>query len=257
MGNVYDCRKNQQRTDIPQRASRDGIVRPVGSLQKIILYGVDIMKFYCNETDSKVNFFVEDTKNAKSELKDKLNISYPQSAFSNQCVKELIINNFTRLEKIIKLETEDFKWEAALELITQKFNEHKIEWYIVGSVCDAIRGVKVKPPDIDIVIHTKDFQKARDICYSDFAESVIAPFVDAKGMFAMRCFGRMFLAGILIEIAADETWNSESRQPGYEKAIWQGYDIYMESLQHRYQIEISRNRMDRIKVIEEYIKRTE
>jgi hypothetical protein len=76
----------------------------------------------------------------------------------------------------------------------------------------------------------------------------------------------MFLAGALVEVAADEIWDMESRQPEhkkamwtryehseYEKTVWRGYNIYLESLQHRYQIEIARKREDRIKALEEYI----
>ena len=32
-------------------------------------------------------------------------------------------------------------------------DENGIEWYIVGSAGDALRGVGVKPFDIDIVVH--------------------------------------------------------------------------------------------------------
>ena len=85
----------------------------------------------------------------------------------------------------------------------------------------------------------------------------------------MTYFGRLFLAGAVIEVAADEIWDLESRQPehkkavwrgyeqsGYEKTVWRGYPIYLESLQHRYQIEIARNREDRIKAFEKYLNRT-
>jgi len=81
---------------------------------------------------------------------------------------------------------------------------------------------------------------------------------------ALRYFGRMFLAGAMVEIAADDIWNWESRRPEYkntvwahyghseyEKIMWRGHGIYVESLQHRYQIEKARNRVDRVRVMEE------
>ena len=48
--------------------------------------------------------------------------------------------------------------------ITRKFNEAGIEWYLIGSAGDAVRGVAIKPGDIDIVVHTRDYQKAKDVC---------------------------------------------------------------------------------------------
>ena len=40
------------------------------------------------------------------------------------------------------------------------------------------------------------------------------------------------------------------------KICWRGYSIYLESLQYRYQIEVARNRGDRIKAFEDYMSRT-
>jgi hypothetical protein len=40
-------------------------------------------------------------------------------------------------------------------------------------------------------------------------------------------------------------WNFENRK--YEKATWNGYDLYVDSFQTRYQTEIARNREGRIK----------
>jgi len=223
------------------------------------------------------NAQLEDTikKMAWEKIDDKFIMSYQQRAFSSQSEKELIRDNFVRLgQTMFESPLVGFNWEKPLDLVAQKFATNGIEWYIVGSVCDTVRGVDIKPFDIDIVVHTKDFHKAKDICYSSFADTIIAPFVNIQGMFAqqpLRCFGRMFLSGVLVEIAADEIWNIETRQlecenpywrnygykhAEYVKTAWRGYDLYLESLQHRYQIEVARNRTDRIKAIKEYMNRT-
>jgi len=243
------------------------------------------MKCYCYETDSEFIFCVEDVEDVQLEnaiqhaawekTDDKFVMSYQQHAFSNQSEKELIKENFARLgQAMFESLLVGFNWEEPLELLAQKFNESGIEWYIVGSICDTVRGIAVRPGDMDIVVHTRDFHKAKDICYSNFGDTIIAPFTDIPGMFArqpLRCFGRMFLAGALVEVAADENWNFESRQPGCEKSIWRDYgciqpeyvktawrgnDLYLESLQHRFQIETARKRKDRIKAIKKHMKRT-
>jgi len=252
------------------------------------------MKCYCYETDSAFIFCAEDIENAQLEdiiqhmawrkTDDKFLLSYPQSAFSDQREKELVSSNFSRLGQVMfESLLSGIDWKTPLEMLAQKFNENGIEWYIVGSAGDALRGVDVKPFDIDIVVHTRDYYKAKDICYLNFPDSVIAPFTGSEDISPSKYFdnplqyfinpltyfGRLFLAGAMIEVAADEIWDLESRQPEHKKTMWRGYEqseyekimwrgcsIYLESIQHRYQIEIARNRGDRIKAFEEYMNRT-
>lgn len=224
------------------------------------------MKCYCYETNSEFIFCVENLENAQLEdvIKnigwekndERYQMPYPQHMFSDARDKELINSNFTQLgQALFESVLSGFDWKRPLKLLAQKFDENGIEWYIVGSVSDAVRGIKVKPKDLDIVIHTRDYHKAKDICYSNFPESIIAPLTDNKGLFALQYMGRLFLAGGLIEIASDEKWNLEHRQPKYEKISWNGLDVYVDDLQLRYKTEIARNRKDRIKAIEEYMNR--
>jgi hypothetical protein len=249
------------------------------------------MKCCCYETGSEFNFCVEDVGNVQLEdviqhmawrkTDGKFLLSYPQSAFSDQREKELISNNFSRLgQAMFETLLSEIDWETSLEMLAQIFNENRIEWYIVGSVGDALRGVNIKPFDIDIVVHTRDYCKAKDICYLNFPDSVIAPFTGSEDISPskyfdnpmeyfinpLKYFGRLFLAGAMIDVAADEIWDLESRQSEHKKTMWHGYEqsayeknvwrdhsIYLESLQHRYQIEIARNRKDRIEAIEKFM----
>lgn len=221
------------------------------------------MKCYCNEADKSLLFCIENVENVKLENAiqqagwkrngNRFSLLCPHYKNSNACDKELISGNFSRLgQAMFQSMLSDFDWEIPLQLLAQKFAEQRVEWYLIGSVSDIARGIVVKPHDIDIVVHTKDFHKVRDICYTDFSESVILPFLDDQKLCPLRCFGRLFLAGVLVEIAADEKWNFENRQQKYEKLVWNGYDLYVEALSLRYQIEISRNRKDRIKAFNEY-----
>jgi hypothetical protein len=220
------------------------------------------MKCYCYETNQEFIFCVENVESEQLEdvilhmawekTEDKFLRSYPQNAFSNLNEKALISDNFARLGKeVFESVLLGFDWEKPLRLLTPKFNESGIEWYIVGSVSDAVRGINVKPGDLDIVIHTRDYWKAKNLCYSNFPDSVIEPFQDKKGI-PLQCFGRLFLAGTYIDVAADEQWNFENRK--YEKASWNGYGLYVDSFQTRYQTEIARNREERIKAFNEFIK---
>lgn len=251
------------------------------------------MKCHCYETDTAFVFCVEGANDAQLEnviqhmawrkSGDKFLLSYPHNAFSYQHEKELISNNFSRLgQKLFESPLSDMAWQAPLEQLVQLFNNADIEWYLVGSAGDALRGVEVKPSDIDIVVHTRDYSKAKEICYRDYSDSIIAPFTGCSEISPAKYFdnpleyfinpltyfGRLFLDGVLIEVTADEIWNAESRQSEsknpvwrdyehskYEKTMWRGHCIYLESLPHRHQIEVARNRIDRIKALEETIER--
>lgn len=241
------------------------------------------MKCYCCESDSAVNFCVDEVESAQLEeailnkawkkIGDEFIMSFPKSAFSNQHEKELITSNFVRHgPAMFESSSQGVSWEAPLEMLAQKFNEIGIEWYIVGSAGDALRGIDVHPSDIDIVVLAGDYPRAREICYHDFHSSVIAPFMGNQDpryfVSPLKYFGRLFLAGCLIEIAADEIWDCRSRETGrkhavwrgyehsdYEKIEWRGHNLYVESLEHRYQIEIARNRRDRVEAFEAYMGR--
>lgn len=234
----------------------------------VYIRGGSTMKCYCYESNSDYIFCVEDVGDAQLERfvkykgweeKDgKLLMPYPQHMFSNSRDKDLINDNFFRLgQAVFESGLFGFDWGKALEKLAQKFEEGGIEWYLIGSASDAVRGVDVKPGDIDIVVHTKDYGKVRNIFYSYFSDSIISPFSDNKGLFPLQYIARLFLDGALFEIAADEKWNLGNRQPIYEKITWRGYNFYVEALQLRYEIETWRKREDRIKAIEAYMNRDE
>lgn len=62
--------------------------------------------------------------------------------------KKLVARNFSRLGK--SMFEGSFEWKEVLLIITLKFNDNKIEWYIIGSCCEAVLGVNINPHDIDI-----------------------------------------------------------------------------------------------------------
>lgn len=214
------------------------------------------MKCYCYETETEFVFCVEDAdiifeenlqaawfkKTDKGFIK-----SYPKGMDDgvNAHDKELVKRNFARFGQSMFEGVFDLK--NVLLLLAQKFLNNGIEWYIIGSTSEAVLGVNIKPHDIDVIVHTRDFYKVKSI----FSDYVIEPFVDNKGTWIVRYFGRLCLHGALVDIAADEKMNLENHQ--YDKVLWNDYDIFIEPLQVRYQTELDRNREERIKAINEYM----
>jgi hypothetical protein len=216
------------------------------------------MKCYCYETETEFIFCVED---ADMKFEDNLQAAwwkktdkkfikaYPKEMDDGVDAKdkELVKRNFARLGQ--SMFEGVFDWEKVLLLLAQKFSDNGIEWYIIGSTSEAVLGVNIKPHDIDIIVHTRDFYKVKSI----FPDYVVEPFVDNKGTWIVRYFGRICLDGAIVDIAADEGMNLERHQHQYDKVSWNGFDIFIEPLQVRYQTELNRNREERIMAIEEYM----
>ena len=207
------------------------------------------MKCFCYETESALILCVE---NVEKKYKDTIRAAYFQEidhtfikTFPKDANgKELVEKNFPVLgEAMFKSESD---WKKALLVFAEKCSCSQVAWYITGSVSEALIGVNINPHDIDIVIHTKDFYRLKNL-FSDF---VVEPFSDLKDTWVVRFFSRLCINGVMIDIASDESRNFENHE--YSSVSWNGYEIFAEPLHVRYQIELSRNRTDRIKAIEEY-----
>lgn len=222
------------------------------------------MKFYCYETETEFIFCVE---NAEGKIFDNLQSDrywtktddnkfikvYPMDTnwddawYLNSVYKEAVINNFAWLgqswiEGI-------FDWKNVLSVLAQMFQKNEIEWYIIGSTSEAVLGVDINPHDLDIAVHTSDFYKVKNLT----RKYVIEPLGDNKGNWLVRYFGKLCVDGASVEIAADDKLNIENNRNHYEKVIWNGYEVYITPLCERYEVEIQRDRKDRIKAIEEYM----
>jgi len=216
------------------------------------------MKCYCYETEIEFIFCVED---ADMKFEDNLKAAwwkkidkrfikvYPKEMDDGVDGedKEIIKRNFARLGQ--SMFEGIFDWKKVLLLLAQKFADNRIEWYIIGSTSEAVLGVNINPHDIDIIVHTRDFYKVKSI----FSDYVVEPFVDNKGTWLVRYFGRLCIDGAIVDIAADEKMNLENHQHQYDKVSWNDYDIFIEPLQVRHQTELDRNREERIMGIEEYM----
>jgi len=171
-----------------------------------------------------------------------------KSWYKNIEEKERIKSNFARLGQ--SMFEGIFDWKRVLLTLAQKFLGNGIEWYIFGSSCEIVRGIDIKPNDIDIIVHTKDFYKVKDV----FPDNIVEPFVDNKDTWLVRYFGRLCVDGAIVDIAASEKMNIENHC--YDKVMYNGFNLYIEPFQTRYALETKRNRADRLKAMEEYIVRT-
>lgn len=212
------------------------------------------MKCYCYETETEFVFCVEDAEIAYEDniqaawftkIGGKFLKIYPHDIEDKQLLKV----NFSHLgEPMFKA---GGQWESVLLTFAEKCRANGIEWYIIGSVSEAVVGVDIKPHDMDIVVHVRDFYRVKSI----FLDFLIEPFVDNKGTWLVRYFGRLCLNGVMIDIAADHRMNKENHT--YDSISWNGYNLEVEPLKARYAIELQRDRKDRIRAIEDYLRSKE
>jgi len=221
------------------------------------------MKCYCYETETEFVYCVE---GAKGKIRRKLKADpwwkqsggkflkvYPMDTgwddawYLDTEYKEAIIDNFARLGAAWIAGV--FDWEKALLVLAQKFAENGIEWCIGGSVSEAVRGVDIKPHDIDIGVNVRDFYTVKEL----FRAYTMEPLGDNHGNWLVRYFGKLCVEGAQVDIAADEKLDRENLQ--LDKVLWQGYEVYVTPLQERYQVELSRKRKDRIRAIKAYMKK--
>ena len=215
------------------------------------------MKCYCYETETEFIFCIE---NADIRLEenilgawwkksgDKYIKAYPKEMDDGVSAydKDLVKRNFSLLGNAMFEGI--FEWEEVLFFLAQSFSQNGIEWYIIGSTCEAVLGADIKPHDIDIIVHTRDFYRVKNL----FSDYIAEPFVDNKGAWLVRYFGRLCVGGAIVDIAADEKMNYENRSDLYVKTIWKGCELIIEPIHHRLEIEIGRGRTDRIAAIEKW-----
>ena len=132
------------------------------------------MKCYCIETNDKITFIVE---NAEKEFIENIehawfkldNGKYIKEYPNDFDDKEIIKNNFQRLGEEMFQSKGD--WKKSLKLLAEKCLENNIEWYITGSISEAVMGVNIIPHDIDFITHERDFFKVKEL----FLDYIVEP----------------------------------------------------------------------------------
>jgi hypothetical protein len=201
--------------------------------ESLVLCIEDVPSGDMEETVKAAFFQKEDGKYVKK---------YPSNV--QECA--MIQRNFPLLAKDM-FTGEKYNWEKALTKFAGICDQSGIRWYVTGSSCEAVRGMPLKPHDIDVYIHTEDFYSVRDI----FSDCVIEPFSDLGNTWAVRYFGRLCIEGVMVDIAADDFANESNHK--YDIVKWNGYDLLIEPFEARYKTEVQRQRPDRIEMIEKYM----
>lgn len=150
----------------------------------------------------------------------------------------------------------DIPWEIGLKKFCSMIEGKDIDWWLTGSCATCIRGIKLHPHDIDIMIDSKNVNKLTEI----FQDYLIEPIVDTNGWLT-KDFGVIFM-DVRIDIASDPARILDKPEPvdcgpfakkNLETINWEGYNIKVPPLELQLNVNKRRNRMDRVKEIKKYL----
>lgn len=150
----------------------------------------------------------------------------------------------------------EIPWEEALLNFIKKVDGRNIDWWLTGSCAACIRGIPLKPHDVDIIVHSKDIQLLEDI----FAEDIFEPIRDTNGWLT-KDFGVLFL-GARVDIASDPSPILDDPRPvdcgpyafeHLETVEWKGYKIKIPPLDLQLYVNELRGRYDRVELIKNYM----
>lgn len=147
-------------------------------------------------------------------------------------------------------------WEKALTEFCRRTQGTGIDWWLTGSCAVCIRGIKMNPHDVDIMIDSRGIEEITEV----FSDYLIEPIVDANGWLT-KDFGVIFLharIGIasdtqdILDIPEPVDCGPYAR-PNLETIKWNGYEIKVPPLELQLNVNKRRERMDRVKLIEEFM----
>ena len=156
---------------------------------------------------------------------------------------EKIMLNFSRLMPGV---FESRNWDRALLSFAEICKENHIAWFLTGSACDAVRGIHVFPHDLDIQIAFRHWHRAEEI----FEDYIVEPFIETKD-WVRAYWGRLVVENMLVDLVADKTYDFPNHD--YEPFLWKGNLLWLETFRARYEMELARDRKERIAAIENFI----
>lgn len=129
------------------------------------------------------------------------------------------------------------QWERALSRFCTLAKAHGIDYYLIGSVSASVRGVGIRPRDIDVIIDVDHIAKTEQ-AFSEFLVQSICRCDDGPAGY----FGTLFLDGVLFEISAQPD-NRHGRH-AIETLCWNGHILKAQSLELLYRVYQKSNRVD-------------
>lgn len=146
-------------------------------------------------------------------------------------------------------------WAGPLGDLLDRAGRARIPVAVVGSVALAVRGVDVRPGDIDVITTVE----GADALGDSYRDVLVIPVADDPGF---GIWGRAFTGGIRVEWLGNPARVQQGPWPlaalawtiasPFEEVCWQGRVLRVPPVKLMRQVEVSRQRLDRVAAIDDY-----
>lgn len=159
---------------------------------------------------------------------------------------ESAYRNFVRRAEAMVLQRSGGRavpWEPALRAFLARVRDADISWALVGSAALAVRGIDVRPCDVDLLTDVEGAHRLGDA----LADDLVEPVTEWSGM---GWFARAFL-GARVEWLGSDQADVRARfvGPGAETIAWGDAPIAVAPLEVQLAIEERRGNQDRVSKI--------
>lgn len=236
----------------------------LGTARQIRIREVTTMQLSTAELDGKVYFLIREVEHRFIPV---LQMCYYQpddkgfyKAYPADYPNiELIRENFVRngIEMFHQLGYfKPIPWQLGLKEFIRRVQGSGISWWLTGSCAVCLRGIALKPHDVDIMVDSRDIPKIMEL----FRDDIFEPIVDTQG-WVTKEFGVLYL-GCRVDIASDPAACLDDPLPvdcgpyakaHLERIIWEGYSVLVPPLELSLAVNKKRERWDRVKLIEEHL----
>lgn len=148
-----------------------------------------------------------------------------------------------------------------LKFVANRLKSQKINWALSGSLALAVRGIRIKPHDIDIISNKKGAYRIASL-FKDYEFKKLE--FSQNESFASY-YGKAKINGIIVDIAGnfrkkmlDGSWTKDSSLRYKEFFNFQGIKIPVLSLEHEYKFYLnnrSHKRLNTAQKIKEFLEK--
>lgn len=147
-------------------------------------------------------------------------------------------------------------WEKGLDEFCALLAGSGVDWWLTGSCAACVRGVPLRPRDIDVIVDSSDVPALTEL----LKDALIEPIADTNGWLT-KDFGAVFLH-CRIKIASDPSPALDSPEPAdcgpharslLETVHWRGHAIKVPPLELQIGVNRARGRVDRVELMERFL----
>jgi hypothetical protein len=181
-------------------------------------------------------------------------LRYPPGA---RCLDRAVANLRRALEEMVrhKIAGTPAGWSQPFHDLLGRAEQARVPVAVIGSVALAIRGVDVRPADIDVLTTPE----GADALAESYQDVLVVPLATTPGF---GRFGRAFTGGIRVEWLGNPARVQEGPWPlaaaawsiasPFEEVCWENRLLRVPPLEVQRQVELQRQRPARVAAIDEY-----